>query len=74
MRKQERFYLKGEELSSQGDGNAVRRKWELCTQVKETLSVGKLTCVGRRKNFCGQGGKFLCAQKFICFRKKICLT
>lgn len=66
MRKQERFYPKGEELSSQGGGNAVRRKKELCTQEKETLSVGKLTSV--------QGGKFLCAQKFICFRKKICLT
>lgn len=63
MRKQERFYPKGEELSSQGEGNAVHRKWELCAQVKETLSVGKLTSVRRQKNFRAQGGKFLCARK-----------
>lgn len=63
MRKQERFYPKGEELLSQGEGNAVRKKKELCAQVKETLSVGKLTCVGRRILFRAQSGKFLCARK-----------
>ncbi len=63
MRKQERFYPKGEEAPSKGEGNAVRRKRELCTQAKEMLSVGKLTCVGRRILFRGQGGKFLCARK-----------
>ncbi len=30
MRKQERFYPKGEELLSQGEGNAVRKKGALC--------------------------------------------
>lgn len=63
MRKQGRFYLRGEEVSSQGVGNAVRRKRELCAQVKETLSVGKLTCMRMRKNFRTHGGKFLCARK-----------
>lgn len=63
MRKKERFYPKGEELLSQGEGNAVRKKKELCAQVKETLSVGKLTCVGRRILFRAQSGKFLCARK-----------
>lgn len=66
MWKKERFYPKGEELSSQGEGNAVRRKRELCAQAKETLSVGKLTCVRMRK-------KLLCARRKISIRTKISL-
>ena len=73
MRKQERFYPKGEELSSQGEGNAVHREWELCAQVKEKLSVGKLTSVRRRKNFRAQGGKFPCGRKYFFVRTEIYL-
>lgn len=51
LRKQGRFYPKEEEAPSQGEGNAVRRKRKLCAQAKETLSVGKLTCMRMRKNF-----------------------
>jgi len=52
----------------------IRRERSCRLKEKEMLSVSKLTFVRRRKNFRAQGGKFLCVQKFICFRKKIWLT
>ena len=73
MQKKERFYPKGEELSSQGEGNAVRRKRELCAQTKETLSVGKLTCVRRAENFYAHENKFPCGRKYFFVRTEIYL-
>lgn len=63
-------YAEERTILSEGRGAVIPRrrkrcsqKKELCAQVKETLSVGKLTCVGRRILFRAQGGKFLCARK-----------
>ena len=66
MRKKERFYPKGEELSSQGEGDAFREETSFRAEAE------KLSCAGR-KNFCAHKNKFPCGRKYFFVRTEIYL-